>query len=171
MRAAGPASVENRAGGGSGYPDGLAAGDLAAVALGLGETVGVGLGVGVLTTTAAVGQPKGTGEIETWGVGEVPGDAWAWIRTGVVLGQGGGTGIGVGEIAFTTRATRTARPPSPTVPTKVTAPHSRLTKSRFNLGQAPSRPIRPRHRCQDSHPMLRACCRSRSESGGPSGLR
>lgn len=110
----------------------LAVGELLALA------VGELLGVGVLTTTATVGQPKGTVGIEILGVGEALGDAWAWITIGVLLGQGGVWGTGVGEAALTISATRTASPPRMTVPTKVTAPHSLRRKSRFSLNQAPS---------------------------------
>jgi hypothetical protein len=45
------------------------------VAVALGETEAPGLGMGVLTTTWAVGQPKGTDLIEMVGVAEAAGEA------------------------------------------------------------------------------------------------
>ncbi|MGH7759709.1 MAG: hypothetical protein ACREN7_10390, partial [Candidatus Dormibacteria bacterium] len=59
-----------------------------AVGSGVGLGVVVAVGLGVWTTVSGVGQPKGTGLIEMVGVGEVAGDAGAWITIGVVRGQG-----------------------------------------------------------------------------------
>lgn len=101
-----------------------------ALAVGWGDTetvaLGLGLGAGVSTTTCGVGQPNGTGLTEMVGVGESAGDTCAWITIGVVLGQGGVTGMAVGDAALTISTTNTARPPSRAVTTNRTAPHSRL---------------------------------------------
>lgn len=66
---------------GDGLGEGVAVGDELAVGVAVGDALGVvvavGLGVGVLTTTATVGQPKGTVGREILGVGEALGEAWA----------------------------------------------------------------------------------------------
>ena len=114
---------------------------------GVGEGVAVlegelpGEGVGVLTTTNGSGQPKGTDGRATGGVGdaEVPGEGVgvACSTMGVNRGQGGGGGSGEAPMDLITSIRRTTKPPSTTVPTKATAPHSDSRKRRFTRAAPP----------------------------------
>jgi hypothetical protein len=101
----------------------------------------LGDGVGVFTTTDGSGQPKGTEGRATGEVGEaeVPGEGVgvAWSTMGVNRGQGGGGGSGEAPMDLITSIRRTTSPPSTTVPTKATAPHSDSRKRRFTPAEPP----------------------------------